>query len=69
MRQLLEIQEATRTGKRPKAIKPFPRPVRAVDLARSELEREYLSELDDDVAAAQERWRAQQQREEGTADG
>lgn len=56
--QLLSVEVARNTGKAPKPPQPFPRPVRAIDLARSELEREYLGELDDEVAAAQARWRA-----------
>lgn len=57
---LIAVEQARGSGKRPKVPPPFPRPVRAVDLARSAAEAEYLAELDDEVRAAQERWRAQQ---------
>lgn len=60
---LLSVEAARGTGRKPRSVRPFPRPVRAVDLARSQAEAEYLAELDDEVAEAQARWRAAQEPE------
>jgi hypothetical protein len=57
---LIADQRARGGGGSPKYPPPFPRPVRAVDLARSEAEAVYLAELDDEVKAAQQRWLSQQ---------
>lgn len=65
---LLAVEQAKGTGRAARVPPPFPRPVRAVDLARSAMEREYLEELEDEVAEAQARWLAQQERE-GDANG
>jgi hypothetical protein len=60
---LIADERARAGGKAPQYPPPFPRPVRAVDLARSEAEAIYLTELDDEVRVAQQRWLAQTQKD------
>lgn len=66
--QLLAVEAARGSGKKAKSPAPYPRPLRAVDLARAEAESRYLAELDDDVEAAQARW-LKQQEAQGVTDG
>jgi hypothetical protein len=51
-------------AKRARPPEPFARPLRLIDKRRAELDAEYLSELDDEVRAAQDRWAAQQENTE-----
>jgi hypothetical protein len=48
-------------AKAKKPPRPRPRPRRGVDVARQRRRTRYLAELEDEVAAAQQRWAAQQQ--------
>ena len=68
MRDLLQLVHSdllASGGVKPPPFTPAPRPVTGVQRARARVERARHDELVDEVKAAQERWRARREAEEG----